>query len=151
MGSTIFQAPPYDARRERRKKIIIVSAIAVAFVAGLIAYSYRHYAYEHLVARFFASLQSKDYETAYALWLADPEWKEHLERYSRYPFSAFYRDWGPGGEYGLIRTFEIEGSTDPGGTGVVVRVQVNGRSERADIWVEKQGRTLTLSPFQTIQ
>ena len=151
MNSTIFQAPAYDPKRERRKRIIIAAIVLVAVIAGALGYHFRNIVYERKVSQFFTSLQEKNFETAYSIWMADPDWKQHSERYKRYPFSEFYRDWGPGGEWGLINTFDVEGSTNSGGSGIVVRVRVNARAQRADVWVEKRDKTLTFSPYPTIQ
>jgi hypothetical protein len=151
MSSTILQAPSYDPRRERRRKILIAGVVAIVVLAGALAFFYRYASYERLVGRFFMALQQKDYEAAYGIWMADPDWKQHPERHARYPFSNFYRDWGPGGEWGLVRTFEVEGAASSGGSGIVVRVRVNDRAVRANIWVEKRDKTLTVSPFETIQ
>jgi len=151
MGSTIFQAPAYDARRERRKKVLISALIVAAMVAAILLYLFRYRGYEQRVATFFADLQAQNYDAAYGVWMNDPNWKQHPAKYSSYPFSSFYRDWGPGGEWGLIHTFKVEGAADSGGSGVVVRVQVNNRAERSNIWVEKRDKTLTFSPYETIQ
>ncbi|MGE0405196.1 MAG: hypothetical protein AB7O65_02775 [Candidatus Korobacteraceae bacterium] len=151
MSGTIFQAPSYDERRERRKKIILITVISLVVVGASLAYLFRFVGYERRVSTFFTALQAQDYETAYSVWMNDPEWKQHPEQHSRYRYNYFYRDWGPGGEWGLIRTFEVEGSTNSGGSGVVVRVRVNERAQRANIWVEKGDKTFSFSPYETIQ
>jgi len=149
--ATIFQAPPYEPRRERRKKLIIIGAAAVLVVVASLAYAYRNWPYERVVERFFTALKAQDYLKAYGIWMVDPNWKQHPERYNRYSYADFYRDWGPGGEYGIVRNFEIEGSANPGGSGVVVVVRVNDRAERANIWVEKKDKSLSFSPYQTVR
>ena len=70
----------------------------------------------------------------------------------KYPFNEFYRDWGPGGEWGLIKTQKVYGaSTCPGGgSGVVVDVIVNDRAEHAQVWVEKSDHTLSYPPCELI-
>ena len=148
MASTIFTAPQYDPRRERRKRIIIVSVIvAVAIIAALL-YLYRNWPEERVVDQFFTALMNKDYEKAYGIWMHDPNWKQHPDKYPNYAFREFYNDWGPGGEWGLIRSFHVDGSASPkGGSGVVVVVTVNDRAEKARIWVEKKDKTLTFSPY----
>ncbi len=148
MPSTIFTAPDYDPQRERRKKLIFVAVAIGILVVGTLAYLYRNWPQERTVKRFFTALQNKDYERAYAIWLHDPNWKSHPQQYAqKYPFSDFYRDWGPGGEWGLIRSFHVDGSANPkGGSGVVVAVTVNERKEQARIWVDND-KTLTFSPY----
>jgi hypothetical protein len=148
MGTTLFEAPAYDPRRERRRKIIAAVAIVVVLCLGALAWVYRHWPEERVVNRFFAALEHKDFEQAYGIWMADKGWKQHPDKYARYPFKEFYIDWGPGGEYGIINTHHIEGSVSPkGGSGVVVVVKVNDRAEPARIWVETSDKSLTFSPY----
>ncbi len=146
---TLFEAPEYDPARERRRKLLIAIAVLAVVLATLVAYLYRNWREERVVQKFFTALQARDYENAYAIWMADPEWKQHTERYRTYPFEDFYRDWGPGGEWGLIRSFHVDGSASPpqGGSGIVVEVTVNERHQKARLWVEKKDRSLTFSPF----
>jgi hypothetical protein len=101
------------------------------------------------VDRFFDALQQRNYETAYGIWMHDPNWKQHLDKYKEYPFNDFYRDWGPGGEWGIIKSHKIYGAGTPsgGGSGVIVEVVVNGRAEHARVWVEKSDKTLSFSPY----
>ncbi len=148
MLATLFQAPPYDPGPERRRRRALVSVAIVAVTVGLLAYRFRNWPEERLVAHFFDALQHHDYESAYGTWFHDPQWKQHPERYARYPYAEFYKDWGPGGEWGLIQSYHIEGSDNPkGGSGVVVVVTVNQRAEKARLWVEKSDKTLTFSPY----
>ena len=146
---SLLNAPEYDPRPERRRALLLLCFVVLVGVLATVAYSYRNWPEERVVSRFMAALEQRDYETAYGIWLADPEWKQHRERHSSYPYEAFYRDWGPGGEWGLIRNFRIEGSSSPpGGSGVVVEVTVNERvGTKARIWVEKKDKSLTFSPF----
>lgn len=149
MGTTLFQAPPYDPARERRRRLVIIAIGLAVVILALAAYRYRNWPEERVVAQFFDALQHKNYEAAYGIWQHDPAWKQHLDRYPRYPFGEFYQDWGPGGEWGLIKSYHIDGADNPkgGSSGVVVVVTVNGRTERARIWVEKRDKTLTFSPY----
>ncbi|HSA92228.1 MAG TPA: hypothetical protein VLE48_04400 [Terriglobales bacterium] len=147
---SLLNAPEYDPRRERRRALVALGGVVLVGVLAAVAYSYRNWPEERVVSRFMSALQQRDYETAYGIWLADPEWKQHQERHTSYPYEDFYRDWGPGGEWGLIRSFRIEGADSPpgGGSGVVVEVTVNERvGAKARIWVEKKDKSLTFSPF----
>ncbi len=150
MATTILTAPPYDPKREKRKKQIIIAIICVVIGIAALAYAFRHWPEEHVVDKFFTALQNKDYKQAYGIWMADPAWEQHPQKHSNYPFNEFYQDWGPGGEWGVIRSFHIDGSAVPKGpsSGVVVVVTVNDRvADKARIWVEKSDKTLTFSPF----
>ena len=149
MPTTLFEAPPYDPQRDRRRKRIIGAIILVVLVLGTLAYLFRNLPYERVVDHFFTALEQKDYEKAYGIWMNDPDWKQHPDKHANYTFNNFYLDWGPGGEWGIIRKHEIVGSARPpkGGSGVVVVVRINDRMENARIWVERKDKTLTFSPF----
>lgn len=148
MSTTLFEAPEYDPARERRRKQVVALVVVLLLVAATLLYWFRNWPEERVVDKFFTALEQKDYEKAYGTWMADPDWKQHLEKYKRYSYGEFYLDWGPGGQWGLVRSHKIEGSARPkGGSGVVVVVTVNERAEKARIWVEKKDKTLTFSPY----
>ena len=145
---SLLDAPEYDASRERRKALLALGAVLLVAVLAAAGYRFRNWPEERVVDRFFAALQVKDYETAYGIWLADPDWKQHRDRYANYPYGDFYRDWGPGGEWGLIRSYRIEGSVTPAhGTGIIVEVTVNDRAQKARVWVETKDKSLTFPPI----
>jgi hypothetical protein len=144
---TLMDAQPYDATRARRRRTAILLAIIVALIAAWCLYHYRDHAERAAGARFFAELQKRDYEGAYGIWFNDPGWKQHPQNYSKYEFNDFYRDWGPGGEWGLVKSYAVDCSLSPkGGSGVIVQVTVNERAERAYLWVQKSDKTLSFSP-----
>ncbi len=149
MSTTIFDAKPYDPARDRRKRLIIAGTITAVLVIAFFAWWFRYWPEEHRVDLFFDALQQKNYEQAYGIWVNDPNWKQHQEKYTKYPFGEFYIDWGPGGEWGLINSHKVDGSATPKGysTGVVVVVTVNDRAEKARIWVEKSDKTFSFSPY----
>jgi hypothetical protein len=146
---TLLDAKEYDEAAAKRRRTRIFSAIALVLIVLSLAWAYRYYPQERIVDRFFAALQKQDYETAYGIWMHDREWKQHPQKYGTYPFNEFYRDWGPGGEWGLIKSYKMYASGTPrgGGSGVIVEVVVNDRSEHARLWVQKSDKTLTFSPF----
>lgn len=146
---TLLDAQPYDAARGRRRRMWIATLVVAVLLCAWLAYHFRNYPARAAVDRFFASLQRQDYESAYAVWFHDPDWKQHREKYSSYPFNDFYRDWGPGGEWGLIRSHAVDCSLSPsGGSGVIVQVTVNGRAQHAYVWVQKSDKTLSFSPSE---
>ncbi len=149
MSNSLFQAPAFDPARERRRTGMLIAVAAGVVLLGLLVFYFRNWPEEHAVNKFFSALQHKDYEAAYGVWFADPQWKQHPQQYGKYTYGEFYQDWGPGGEWGTINSFHVEGGQAPrgGSSGVVVLVSVNGRAERARIWVEKSTKQLTFSPY----
>src|SRR5947207_11119436 len=130
---TLIDAKQYDFARDRRRRIQIISILIVILVLGWLVWSHRNWPEERLARQFFDALQKQDYETAYGIWMHDPQWKQHPEKYSQYPFNEFHRDWGPGGEWGLIKSYKIYGSATPrgGSSGVVVADRGKDRAEHA--------------------
>lgn len=149
---TLLDAKEFDAEKARKKKLRIIVIIVVVLVALGLVWKFRYRPQERVVGRFFAALQKQDYNTAYAIWMNDPNWQQHPDRYAKYPFNDFYRDWGPGGEWGLIKSHNVYGASTcpPPSTGVVVDVVVNDRAEHAQVWVEKSDDTLSFPPCELL-
>jgi len=142
---TLMDAQQFDeARARRRQHLIIICAIVALFLVWVV-YHWRNYPVRHTVDKFFAALQHRDFEGAYGIWLNDPDWKQHPQQHARYPFGDFYNDWGPPGEWGAIQSYNVDCSLSSG-SGVLVQVTVNGRSERAFIYYDKSDHTLHFSP-----
>ena len=146
---TLMDAQQFDEARARRRKIKIATAIFVVLVLAWLIWTYRNYPEERVVDHFFAALQRQDYEGAYGIWMHDPQWKQHPEQHARYPYNEFYRDWGPGGEWGAINSHTIYavGSPPGGGSGVIVDMTVNDRAQPARVWVQKSDKTMSFSPY----
>jgi hypothetical protein len=146
---TLLDAKEYDPEKERKRRARIISAIVVLLLLGFLGWWFRYWPEERVAEHFFDALQRQDYEGAYGVWMHDPQWQQHRERYPKYPYSEFYRDWGPGGEWGLIKSHKIYAAGTPpgGGSGVVVDVTVNDRANRARVWVEKSDKTMSFSPY----
>ncbi|HLW88358.1 MAG TPA: hypothetical protein VKR57_07670 [Terriglobales bacterium] len=146
---TLLDAKPYDAARGSRLRTLIAVVIVAVLLGAWLAYHIRDYPERAAASKFFTALQKQDYESAYAAWFHDPDWKQHQERYANYPFNDFYRDWGPGGEWGLIKSHGVDCSLSPGGgSGVIVQVTINGRAQHAYVWVQKSDKTLSFSPSE---
>jgi hypothetical protein len=149
---TLLDAREFDAAKDRRRKMRIIIAIVVVIVLLGVGWWFRFWPEERVAGKFFDALQKQEYNVAYGVWMQDPSWQQHPEKHARYPFNDFYRDWGPGGEWGLIKTEKVFGaSTCPGGgTGVVVDVVVNDRTEHAQVWVQKSDKTMSFPPCELI-
>lgn len=150
---TLFEAEQLDPKVEARKRLakrIVLTLVVLAIVLAPVLWYFRNWPEEHVVDKFLAALEQKDYKQAFALWNADPEWEQHVDRYKEYPFGRFQLDWGPSGDYGEIKSHKIFGSAEPRSkvtnvTGVVVAAQINNRAEPACLWVEKKTRTISFS------
>jgi hypothetical protein len=149
---TLLDAKQYDPEKARKRRSRIVSAILIIIVLAFLGWWFRYWPQERIVGHFFQALQKQDYNKAYGIWMHDPDWQKHPQEHAKYPFNEFYRDWGPGGEWGLIKTEKVYGaSTCPGpSSGVVVDVIVNERSEHAQVWVEKSDKTLSFPPCELV-
>jgi hypothetical protein len=146
---TLLDAREYDPAKERRRRNRIISAIVLLLLVAALGWWFRFWPEERIADHFFEALQKQDYETAYGVWMHDPQWKQHQDRFPKYRYGEFYRDWGPGGEWGLIKSHKIyaTGSPPGGGSGVVVDVTVNDRAQPARVWVEKADKTMSFSPY----
>ena len=147
---TLLDAQPYDPTKARRRRIRLATVIVVVIALAALAWMYRNWPEERAVGKFFAALEHQNYEVAYGIYFNDPGWLQHRQKYSQYTYADFYRDWGPGGEWGLIKSYRIYGSANTKGFGrggVVVEVIVNERSEHARMFVQKSDKTLTVYPF----
>lgn len=152
----LMDAKEYDPRPAQRRWRLLVSALVIVIAAFLIWWFFRFYPEDHVINKFFAAIEHKDYDTAYGLYFADPEWKQHPQKYNQYPLPQFMLDWGPSSEYGTITSHKIECTTEPPSkayrspTGVIVVVSVNKRSETTSMWVEKKSKSISLSPQEVI-
>lgn len=146
---SLLDAQPVDEVREklriRRRRIAIGVTVLVLLLAGLTWWKVRFWPEEHTVNKFFAAVEAGSFEQAYAIWMADPDWKQHPQKYERYTFNDFYRDWGPAGEFGAIHSHKIQHSSN-GGSGAIVEIQINGRPVTTSLWVEKSDKSLSYPP-----
>lgn len=144
---TLLDAKQYDAARERRRRLCIIGIVIAILVLAWVAYHLRNYPERHAVDKFFTALERQDYDAAYGIWFNDPKFKEHPQKYANYPYSDFYRDWGPGGEWGLVKNHSVDCSLATE-SGVIVQVTVNQRAEHAFVYVSKADNTLSFSPTE---
>ena len=144
---TLMDAKEYDDSRDRRRKNLIITAVLAGLVLAWVVYHFRDYSERHTVEKVFAALQQQKFEDAFAIWYQDPQWKQHPEKYSKYGFGDFSTDWGPSGEWGVIKSYSLDCSYSSG-SGVIVQVTINRRTQHAYVWVEKSDKTLHFSPSE---
>ncbi len=144
---TIFQAKEYDPSVDKRRRLYWIAGLIAAIVVALLVYHFWDWREEHTVNKFLTAIEHRDFEKAYAIWNADPNWKQHPQKYSGYNFGTFELDWGPTGEYGEIRSHRIrEAITPKNSSGVVVVSMINDRREPLALWVEKKDQSITFLP-----
>jgi hypothetical protein len=141
----LLDAPEYDPRKERRRNIALAVVAVIVIVAGVLVWLFRNWPEEHAVNQFLSAVEQKQFEKAYGLWYADPDWKQHPQKYPNYSFNDFMLDWGPTGEFGTVKSHDIKCSARTG-SGVVVAVSINGRVEPHLLWVETKDKSITDPP-----
>ena len=144
---TLLDAKEFDPTRGPRVRNRVFIAVIVILILAWTAYHFRDYRERHHVSQFFAALQQKNFEGAYGIWLHDPDWQKHPDKYKDYNYTDFYRDWGLGGEWGIINNYTVDCSLSDG-NGVVVQTTVNHRLEATTVWVDKKDHTLSFSPSE---
>jgi hypothetical protein len=149
---TLLDAKEFNPEKESRRKKRIILIVSVLVVLLILGWWFRNWPEEHVVSNFFSALKHQDFKTAYAIWMHDPHWEQHPGEYPKYPFNEFYQDWGPAGQWGVIKTAKINGSANcpPPSSGILVDVIVNDRVEHAQVWVEKSDHTLSYPPCELI-
>jgi hypothetical protein len=152
----LFDAKEYDPRPAQRRWRLIMVLIIVALVAFIVWWFFRYYPEEQAINHFFRAIERKDFDTAYGLYFADPDWKQHPQKHDQYPLPQFLLDWGPQSEYGVITSHKIDCATEPPSkafrspTGVIVVVTINNRASSTSMWVEKKDKSITLSPQEVV-
>lgn len=139
---TLLDAPPFDARRDRRRRIAgIVTAVVVVVAIVAVLYWPRYIA-RRTVNRFFEAIERKNFQEAYYIWQANPK---------MYSMDTFMSDWGPSSKWGIITTYRIDQlGPPPGGhaSGLVALVEINGiASDEARIWIQNGTHEMSFYQF----
>jgi len=154
---TLMDAKEYDPRPKRRLMGLLGAAIVIAILAWVGWLLFRYQPEKNVVNRMFDAIEAKDFEKAFAVYVADPDWKQHQDKYSSYPYNQFALDWGPSGDFGPITVHKIVCAAEPpkqgfqAPSGVVVMVRINNRADPRDdvaLWVEKKTKTVNASPVR---
>lgn len=148
---TIFQAKEYDPGIEKRRRMYVLAGLVVLVIAGLLVHHFWDWREERTIDRFLTAIEHKDFEKAYSIWNADPNWKQHPQKYDGYSFATFEQDWGPVGTYGEIRSHRIRSAITPkNASGVVVISMVRFANHEGEeplaLWVESKDHSITFLP-----
>lgn len=156
MPMTLLNAAPYDARKERLKRNLLIGTpivILLLAIFGVTGYFVGHGWFftnlpaEYKVNHFLNAVEAQDFTKAYGIWNNDPQWQEHTDRYKNYPFARFKEDWTTASDYGPIRSHHVDISKRTG-TGIIIAVHVNGNPKPMFLWYERSNGTLSYSPLE---
>ncbi|HSK45430.1 MAG TPA: hypothetical protein VLA83_16245 [Candidatus Binatia bacterium] len=153
----LMDAKEYDPRPVRRRLAIVVVSVSLVTVFLILWFwpsgRFRYLRQWNIADHFFTAVEHRNFDEAYGMYNADPEWKQHPEKYNKYTLPQFTQDWGPSSEFGTISSHKIECAIDPpqkgfqSPSGVVLLISVNHRSDPTLLWVEKKSGTLSASPL----
>lgn len=152
----LLDAQEYDPRPAQKRRKMIATVVVVVLAITVFLYLTRYNSEKKIIDNFFHAIEQKDFDAAYGVYQADPDWKQHPEKYSGYTINQFKLDWGPQGEYGAITSHQIDCALEPpkkdfvSSTGVIVVVIINGRQETRSMWVEKKAKTVSDSPMKAL-
>ena len=129
-----------DARKERRRKHIILWGL-VAIVVGIVGYfNLRTWSEERVVKEFFATLDRKDFQGAYKMFGCSQD--KPCENYDP---KRFNEDWGPDTPYSKGSDAQVT-NVDFCDTGVVILVNYP-KAEPVSLWVERSTKVLSFAPW----
>ena len=116
---TLLDAPRFDAVQDRRRRIALWSGVVAFFVLfiGFWVVSgrpvdwpwnwYTHLRGRSAISTFLKDVERNDLPAAYSVWNHDPDWQQHLAKYTNYPYGRFEVDWGHNSDWGDIKTHKI--------------------------------------------
>ncbi|HET9837346.1 MAG TPA: hypothetical protein VFR84_03865 [Candidatus Angelobacter sp.] len=142
---SLMDAKEYDPRPAQRRWRIIGALVLLAAAVAVYLYLTRYNSEKAVINKLFTALEQKDFEKAYGIYHADPDWKQHPEKYSAYTLGQFTLDYGPSSEYGVITSHHVDCALKPksNASGVVVVVTINHRAEPHSMWVETKSKAIT--------
>ena len=123
--------------------VVIVLAIALPSYFLL-----RYHAEKATAGRFLDELVAGDYQGAYRTWKPG----------SSYSYQDFMQDWGPTGEYGPVKSYDLRSArSSAGASGVIITVGVSTTApfpggsagsgvKEVRLWVEHSDQSISYAP-----
>jgi hypothetical protein len=142
---TLLDAPKFDEARERRNRALVYGSggliLTLIVVFWLVSGHpadwpwnwYTHLRGRHAINNLLQDVEKNDLKDAYAIWVHDPNWQQHPDKYGSYPFNRFQADWSatsPDNEYGVIQSHEIVAARVFKNV-LLVGILINGRKSKA--------------------
>jgi hypothetical protein len=128
-----------DAKKERRRKRIILWSLTVLIVVGILFSTFRNWREEKVVKQFLSLLKQQNYQDAYKLFGCTQD-----TPCKYYPPDKFNEDWGPAGEYKDAGDAKIQ-NEDVCGSGVIFAVAIP-KKDPLGLWVESSTKVLGFAP-----
>jgi hypothetical protein len=127
-----------EERRGRWIKRIVSGGLALAIIVTCSYLYFRTWSQERTIQRFFAALESKDFQGAYRMWCpTDSSCKYN-------PFEMFEKDWGPSTPYAHGNAAKVD-NVDYCGDGVVFNVSYPN-ADPVVLWVERETNIISFAP-----
>jgi hypothetical protein len=161
---TLLDAPKFDDRKEKRKRIYLWSGLGLFWVVligwWLVAgrpVDWPWYWNQHLRARitmnaFLSAVEKNDLPKAYAIWHNDKNWQQHAPAKGPDTFERFQDSWSPdshNNDYGSIQSHVIAAERRYG-NGVILAALINGRKSHAlNLFYYPKNGTLDYLPPDT--
>ena len=149
MGLLDGDAGPLPSKIPRN----VILGAAILLAVSIPVYVLLRFHTEKATVRLFLSqVAAGDYQSAYRTW----------KPASSYPFQDFLRDWGPNGEYGPVKSYDLRSARSPvGASGVIVTVAVSAASpfpaaddpksrdvKEVRLWVERSDQSISYAPME---
>jgi hypothetical protein len=158
---TLLDAPAFDEVRDRRHRVILLSAVGLLLVLfvgwWLVAgrpvdwpWRWNNHLRGRMAAnRFLGAVEKNDLPMAYGIWLHDKNWQQRPSQTGPYTFDRFQQDWSsqsPENEYGAIQSHKIVAARMYGNV-LLMAVLINGRKSKAlDLDWDPKTHQLNFSP-----
>ena len=143
MGLLDGDAGPLPSKLPRN---VILTAAAVLVVSIPLYLLLRFHTEKATVRTFLSEVVAGDFQSAYRTW----------KPASSYSFQDFMRDWGPSGEYGPVKSYDLRSARSLGNaSGVIVTIEVSAVSpfpgasndnKEVRLWVERRDQSISYAP-----
>jgi hypothetical protein len=131
-----------------------IGAAALLVLGTVLFLLLRFHTEKATVNQFFSQVIAGDFQTAYRTWKPS----------SSYSFTDFMGDWGPNGEYGPVKSFELRSARMPANaSGVVVTVELSSSvpfpekddpksraNKEVRLWIESSDQSMSYAPSQLL-
>jgi hypothetical protein len=151
MALPSFLEPPPPPRYRKYIIIGVWTLVGVVAIGLTLFFLLRFHSEESTVRKFMDDVVAGNFQAAYGMWSKE----------SNYSFSDFMQDWGTGGYYGPVHSYEIVASHEPSdASGVIVLVYVSpfrpfpsesdiekGRqTKQVRLWVQFSDHSISYAP-----